>query len=81
MLDSIYTNNLILVGDFNSDSNKSRTSRDLEAFTALNRLIIEDLKLPGDYFPFLSPAHNTTNWIDHILVSSQVQVTEIKNPL
>ena len=67
-----------MVGDFNSDPNKSRTWRDLTDFAAHNSLMIEDLKMPADSFTYLNPAHNTTSWIDHLLVSRQVHVTETK---
>ena len=33
--------------------------------------ILSDLILPVDSFTFLSPAHDTTGWLDHIIVSEQ----------
>ena len=34
-----------------------------------NNIIVNDRDLPGDTFTYLSPAHNTTSWLDHIISS------------
>ena len=34
-----------------------------------NNFIVKDRDLPGDTFTYLSPAHNTTSWLDHIISS------------
>ena len=60
---------VIIAGDFNADPSKGRFWHELERL--INSLCFNcaDLSLPNDSFTYLSPAHNTTSWLDHILAS------------
>ena len=62
-------NNLVLVGDFNADPFKGRFWRELLKFTQSLSLIFVDEQLPQDTFSYLSPAKDSTSWLDHIFAS------------
>ena len=46
-------------------------------FVIDNNFIVSDLILPVDSFTFLSLAHNTTGWLDHIIASEQMVLLNI----
>ena len=73
-LDSI---NLVLVGDFNADWNRGGMWNYLSTFIEENSLVVNDLSLPSNSFTYLSPAHNTTSWIDHVISSRSMDIHNI----
>ena len=77
-IDQLSCNNLIMVGDFNADPNKNRFWNILNEFIMHNSLTCADLCLPSDTFTYLSPAHNTFSWLDHIVVSEMIKPYNIK---
>ena len=76
-IDQLSCNNLIMVGDFNADPNK-RFWKILKEFITQNSLTCADLCLPYDTFTYVSPAHNTCSWLDHIVVSEMMKPYNIK---
>ena len=68
---------LLCIGDFNADPNRNRMWSIISDFAESNGLTFRDLCLPSDTFTYLSPSHNTTSWLDHILTSQMVQVHDI----
>ena len=77
-LDNIPSNRVILVGDFNADHiRKTSHWSILEEFISHNCFQMNDSVLPADTFTFLSPAHNTTHWLDHILSASAMEISNI----
>lgn len=61
-------NKIYIIGDFNADPNKGRFYNLLYTFSVQNNLIIADIEmLPYETFTYISPAHNTCGWLDHIL--------------
>ena len=71
-------NNVILVGDFNSDPNKGRFWRELNAFLERNGLYHDVGLLSQDTFTYLSPSSNTTSWLDHIVCNKNIYDKIIK---
>ncbi|CAF4195750.1 unnamed protein product [Rotaria magnacalcarata] len=64
---------IILMGDFNADLNKGRFGKLLKSFVIERNLQFADLGLPLDSFTYLSPGHDTTSWIDHIISSEDMR--------
>ena len=78
VLDTLPSNKVIMMGDFNADPiRRSRFWGLVENFSSDNGLIIEDLVLPRESFTFLSRAYNTTSWIDHVILSETIGVSSI----
>ena len=50
----------------------------MKEFCGENQFRICDLILPLDTFTYLSRSHNSTSWLDHVLCSGDVTVTDIK---
>ena len=65
-------------GDFNADPSRGRLWDQLLHFVNHNQLTVNDLTLPIDSISFLSPAHNTTSWLDNIISSSNSSVSNVK---
>lgn len=76
-LDENKFNNVILAGDFNADPGKGRFWKELLPYVQYKQLSIKDLDLPINSFTYLSPGHNTTSWLDHILSSSAVKISNV----
>ena len=55
---------VILMGDFNADPRRGRLWASLTDIVDDNTFTVHDLSLP---FTYLSPSHNTTSWLDHIV--------------
>ena len=55
---------IVCAGDFNADPSRGRLWDHLLHFVDHNQFIVNDLTLPIDSFPILSPAHNATSWHD-----------------
>ena len=68
-IEDLYVNQVILMGDFNADPNRGNIWPYLNEFILNNNFIVNDRDLPGDTLTYLSPAHNTTSWLDHIISS------------
>ena len=69
---------LILTGDFNAEPNGGRFWDALNDFAIAFRLQFADLILPTNSFTFLSGAHDTTSWIDHILTSRTDLISSVE---
>ena len=65
------------MGDFNADQNKGAFWPLLNEFIESNSFIINDFSLPIDTFTYLSPAHNSTSWLDHIISTSDLNISNI----
>ena len=66
-----------IVGDLNSDPKRPRLWREVSDFCNDYKLTIADHSLPNDTFTYLSPMHNTTSWLDHILSSVPDNISNI----
>ena len=65
--------NICIMGDFNADPNKGRFWRELQNFILSKYRLLTDVDyLSEDTFSYLSPAHNTTSWLDHALLSKSI---------
>ena len=76
-IDSLNNRNILCVGDFNADPNRGRLWPFLNYFIVSNNFTVCDLVLPIDSFTFLSAAHNTTGWLDHIVASKQMNISNV----
>ena len=68
---------IVLMGDFNADPNKGAFWPLLNEFIESNSFVINDFSLPIDTFTYLSPAHNSTSWLDHIISTSDLNISNI----
>ena len=68
---------IVLLGDFNADPNRGRMWKCVQDFVASNNLTVSDLNLQYDTFTYLSPAHNTTSWLDHVICSKNTIINDI----
>ena len=69
---------LVVTGDFNSSPRGGRFWGELTEFCDDLNLVVADLILPQDSFTFLSGAHDSTSWIDHVLISRQELISSIE---
>ena len=76
-IDSNYVPNVLIAGDFNSDPKGGRFWNELNAFSNDLDFNIADLTLESNTFTFLSPAHNSTSWLDHVIESRQGLTSDI----
>ena len=68
--DSFESTNIFIIGDCNANISKpSPFSPHLNAFIINEcNFIPSDIRcLPPDYFTYVSEAHGTTSWLDHVL--------------
>jgi len=77
-LSEIDTDNIICIGDYNADPTRGRLWECVSDFCDTNEFSIADSVLEPDSFSYLSPSHNTTSWIDHILIAGDVILNDIK---
>ena len=77
ILDEIDSHNVIFAGDFNADKYRGRLYSYLYNFVSENNLTINDYALSSENFTYLSPSHNTTSWIDHVISSSDISIGDI----
>lgn len=61
--------NVVIMGDFNSRYDCGRFGILLNDFMRQNCISKRDDVLPPDSFTYLSPGHDTTSWIDHVMSS------------
>ena len=52
--------------------------RELRQFCGELNLSMADLKVPTDSFTFLSGAHDTRRWIDHVIFSREELISSIE---
>ena len=64
--------NLCIVGDFNADPHKGRFWNELSLLVNNYNLKSEVDLMSSDNFTYLSPAHNTTSWLDHLFCSENL---------
>lgn len=77
ILDTLSSPNLVLMGDFNADPKKGRFWSYLNDFIEGNGLKCDCVDMPDETFTYLSPSHNTTSWLDHVVYSRSVNVIGI----
>ena len=81
VLNSADVSEVICFGEFNADPLKGQFWNYLCRFVNSNNLNFADVdNLRPDAFTFLSPVHNTSSWLDHIISSKNVQVYNIHIP-
>ncbi len=69
---------LLIIGDFNADPNKGKFWSELVEFTRNSELkIVDHIELPYDSFTYISPAHSSTSWLDHILSSDAGAINQL----
>ena len=82
--DSFESTNIFIIGDFNADiKNPSLFTPFLNAFINECHLIASDtLLLPSDAFTYVSDAHGSRSWLDHVLTThsshSSISDMEVK---
>ena len=69
---------ILIIGDLNADPKPTRFWREVQEFCSQFKLSIADLSLPSDSFTYLSAAHDTTSWLDHVLTSRIDQIINIR---
>ena len=72
------TSDMGIVGDFNVDPGRGRLWHYLYDFLQSNELVCADLNLPVDSCTYISPAHNTTAWLDHVITNKNTSIKNIK---
>ena len=77
LIETENVNKVIIAGDLNADPFKGRFYEDLDQFILDKKFIMADRCLPLNSYTYISP-HNTTSWIDHVLISQPGLVQEIK---
>jgi len=77
-IDELDTGNIICIGDFNADPTRGRLWESVSGFCESNNFSVSDLIIGPDTFSYLSPSHNTTSWIDHILTAGDVNLIDIE---
>ena len=77
IIESNSATSIVIMGDFNADPRGGRLWDELNEFTNELQFSIADLCLSPDTFSFLSPAHNTTSWLDHVIESRSGLVSNI----
>ena len=70
---------LFIVGDFNADPTKGRFWNYLKDFSdELNLQIYDHINLDSNSFSYISPSHNSTSWLDHLIVSNSEVIKSCK---
>ena len=69
VLNDVNSIKLLALGDYNADPTRARICPLLHDFAAENNLTFDDLSLSIDSFTCLSPANNTTSWLNHVFSS------------
>lgn len=77
VLDGNNISSFVLMGDFNADPNRGRLWPLLQDFVNNNNLNVNNSHLPSNTFTYLSSAHNTTSWLDHIITSESITLTDV----
>lgn len=74
--------NLVIIGDFNADPFNGRFWQLLKTFCHENSLLVFDfLNLSNNSFSYISPSHNTTSWLDHVITSNENIIQDCNIPL
>ena len=62
--------NVLLIGDFNADPKKGKFWLELQESIIYKYDFVPDINfMPVDSFTYLSAAHNTTSWLDHVFIN------------
>ena len=77
-LDGIDDTKIFLFMYYKDDANNGRFWPELLYFVHSNFCKVNDLHLPLGSFTYLSPAHNTTSLLDHIIKSRNVYVYDVQ---
>ena len=72
VIDENNISNLCIIGDFNADPHKGRFWMELSFLINNYNLKSEVSLLSSDNFTFLSPAHNSTSWLDHMFCNENL---------
>ena len=67
-----------IMGDLNADPKPTRFWREIVEFCELSEMTVADLTLPSDsLFTYLSPSHDSTSWLDHVIASRPELISNI----
>ena len=77
-IEYLTSDNMGIVGDFNVDPGRGRLWHFLYDFLQSNELVCADLNLPVDSCTYISPAHNTTAWLDHVITNKNTSIKNIE---
>ena len=68
IIDDATSSHICIVGDFNADIRKRQFGQHVLHLCRDRNLVLADTDiLPVDSFTYMSAAHNTTSWLDHVL--------------
>ena len=77
-IELLQDSSVVVLGDLNADPKPSRFWREIQDFCSQYEFYIADLSLPSDSFTYLSAAHDTFSWLDHVLVSRSDMICHIR---
>ena len=64
--------NIVIAGDMNADPSRGRFWRELTDLISNYNLKTDLINCPSDTFTYLSPAHDTTSWLDHVFTTQKL---------
>ena len=70
------TNNIICIGDFNADPSRGRLCSNVVEFCEENGFSACDMCLGPETFIYISPSHNSTSWLDHMLCTGDIPISD-----
>ena len=76
-LEDVSTENIVCLRDFNADPTRGRLWDPLMTFCTDAGLVVAAAVLPPGAFTFLGASHNTTSWLDHLLRTGDVHISNI----
>ena len=75
LVDNAPTHHVCVVGDFNADIHKRRFGQHVAQLCTDKNLVFVDIeRLPDSSFTYMSAAHNSTSWLDHVLCSHSTNI-------
>ena len=72
------TNDILCTGDFNADPTRGRLWSNVVEFCDGSDFSINDLFMTPDTFTFLMPSNSCTSWINHVLCSGDITLSNFK---
>ena len=68
-------NHYIFAGDFNFQFYTNRYKFICDSLKNHDVVIVDEMRLPDDSFTYVSDAHNSVSWLDHVLSNQQLSYT------